>query len=188
MMPKFVNRQVCGLSTARTLFFLVTFAGLLLPGLAVAQGTGCVLQPANAPFRQVLSCRHGLTLEAENGADYTLVDSDRDGGPDAVNLRNRAILIDVDSRSSGRRFQVRTPQAIAAVRGTQWVVDVAGSKTSVFVLSGRVGVQRSNTRRGVNLGPGEGVDVEPGTAPLTVRRWPAARANALLARFGRQLQ
>jgi hypothetical protein len=30
--------------------------------------------------------------------------------------------------------------------------------------------------------------VEAGTGPLTVRRWPIARANALMARFGRQLR
>jgi ferric-dicitrate binding protein FerR (iron transport regulator) len=64
-------------------------------------------------------------------------------------------------------------------------VDVAGARTSVFVVNGRVGVRRPNARNGVSLGPGEGVDVEAGTAPLTVRRWPAARAGALLARFGR---
>ena len=85
-------------------------------------------------------------------------------------------------------FQVTTPQAIAAVRGTQWAVDVAGAKTSVFVVSGRVAVRRSASRTGVELGPGEGVDVEAGTGPLTVRRWPIARANALMARFGRQLR
>jgi len=36
----------------------------------------------------------------------------------------------------------------------------------------------------VVLRPGEGVDVRSGSAPLEVRRWPAARASALLARLG----
>jgi hypothetical protein len=41
----------------------------------------------------------------------------------------------------------------------------------------------------VELGPGEGVDVEAGaTTALTVSRWPRARANALLGRFGLQMQ
>ncbi|UVF22215.1 FecR family protein (plasmid) [Microvirga terrae] len=167
---------------------VAALAGLFTADAALAQGAGCILHPASAPSRQVLLCRNGLSLEAENGADYTLEDSDRDGEPDVVNLQTRAVLVNVEPRSSARHFQVRTPQAIAAVRGTQWAVEVVGSKTSVFVLRGRVGVHRSNTQRGVTLMPGEGVDVEPGTAPLTVRRWPTARANALLARFGRQLQ
>jgi hypothetical protein len=35
----------------------------------------------------------------------------------------------------------------------------------------------------VFLGPGEGVDVEDGTDPLVVKRWPQARVDALLARL-----
>ena len=35
-----------------------------------------------------------------------------------------------------RCFEVITPQAIAAVRGTTWAVDVAAGKTSVFVEKG----------------------------------------------------
>jgi ferric-dicitrate binding protein FerR (iron transport regulator) len=113
------------------------------------------------------------------------VDRNRDAFPDGVNLQNRAILIDAPPGALRQGFQVRTPQAIAAVRGTQWVVDVSTGKTAVFVVNGRVSVRRATNTRSVNLGPGEGVDVEPGTAPLVVRRWPAARATALLARFGR---
>ena len=97
----------------------------------------------------------------------------------------RALFVDQPVRSGRQGFQILTPQAIAAVRGTQWLADVAGERTSVFVVTGRVLVRRASTSRGVVLGPGQGVDVDPGTAPLTVRRWPAARAAALLARFGR---
>ncbi len=181
-----VNRHLRNIATTGPL--IAALAVLLMPITARAQGPGCVLQPTGAPARQVLRCQDGLTVEAEAGAVYTLVDRNQDGTPDSVNLRNRALLIEVEARSRGSHFQVLTPQAIAAVRGTQWAVDVAGSKISVFVLSGRVGVRRPNTRRGVELGPGEGVDVEPGAALLTVRRWPTARANALLARFGRQIR
>lgn len=163
----------------------VLLAFFLLPGRAEAQNAGCVLQAA-APQRQVLRCRDGLTIEAEAGADYNLVDRNGDSQPDAVSLRSRAIFIDAPARSGRQGFEILTPQAIAAVRGTQWAVDVAGGKSAVFVVTGRVSVRRmSGGTAGVNLGPGEGVDVEPGTAPLVVRRWPAARASALLARFGR---
>lgn len=164
----------------------VLLACFVFTGEAQAQNVGCVLEAAAAPQRQILRCRDGLTIEAEAGADYNLVDRNGDSQPDAVSLRNRAILIDAPARSGRRGFEILTPQAIAAVRGTQWAVDVAGGKTAVFVVTGRVSVRRvSGGTRSVNLGPGEGVDVEPGTAPLVVRRWPAARASALLARFGR---
>jgi ferric-dicitrate binding protein FerR (iron transport regulator) len=153
---------------------------------APAQSIGCVVQSMAGPQRQVLRCHDGLSIEAETGAEYELVDRNRDAQPDALNLRSRAVLVDAPARSGRRSFEIRTPQAIAAVRGTQWAVDVAGGKTAVFVVTGRVSVRRISGGTGsVNLGPGEGVDVEPGTAPLVVRRWPAARASALLARFGR---
>ena len=76
-----------------------------------------------------------------------------------------------------------TPQAIAAVRGTRWAVDAEGGKTSVFVVNGRVNVARAGGRGRVDLGPGEGVDVEP-SGQLIVKRWPAPRVAALMARLG----
>ncbi|WP_201830111.1 FecR family protein [Microvirga zambiensis] len=164
---------------------LLPLFACVLADEALAQQNGCVLQTAGSPQRQVLRCRDGLTIEAEPGSTFSLVDRNRDAAPDAVNLQNRAILIDAPPAALRQGFQVQTPQAIAAVRGTQWVVDVSPGKTAVFVVNGRVSVRRATNTRSVNLGPGEGVDVEPGTAPLVVRRWPAARAAALLARFGR---
>lgn len=158
----------------------------LFPDRAEAQqASGCVLQTASNPQRQILRCQDGLTIETEAGANYTLLDRNRDSRPDAVTLRSRAIYIDAPAGSSGQGFQVLTPQAVAAVRGTRWAVEVSGGKTAVFVVDGSVFVRRANSASGVDLGPGQGVDVEAGTAPLVVRRWPASRAAALLARFGR---
>jgi len=171
---------------AMRFLFPSLLAGILVNGPAAAQGIGCVVQTAAAPQRQVLHCRDGLILEAEAGAGFDIIDSNQDASPDAVRLQNRAIFIDAPKRSGRQGFRVITPQAIAAVRGTQWAVDVSGGKTAVFVVTGRVSVRRAaGTTGSVSLGPGEGVDVEPGAAPLVVRRWPAARAAALLTRFGR---
>jgi ferric-dicitrate binding protein FerR (iron transport regulator) len=167
------------------LLIILTPVGLAIPFDARAQGSGCTLQAAGVPPRQILRCQDGLTIEAEAGADYTLLDRGRDGGADAASLRRGALFVDAPARSGGRSFQILTPQAVAAVRGTEWVADVADNRSSVFVVSGRVFVRRATSARGVVLGSGQGVDVEPGTAPLVVRRWPAARAAALLARFGR---
>jgi hypothetical protein len=89
----------------------------------------------------------------------------------------------VPKKQGGNRFQVTTPQAIAAVRGTKWAVDAAGGKTSVFVVNGRVAIGRRTGSHSVTLGAGEGVDVEA-MGPLTVKRWPAARVSALMARLG----
>jgi ferric-dicitrate binding protein FerR (iron transport regulator) len=151
--------------------------------IAAAQpaSQGCASE--NSPgMTQTLHCEAGITIVAEDGAKYTL-QSGRKGRVDAVELDGKALLIEATPKPGGNKFQVVTPQAIAAVRGTKWAVDVAGDKTSVFVVNGQVGVGRRTGGRGVTLGPGEGVDVEA-SAPLTVKRWAPARVSALLARLG----
>jgi ferric-dicitrate binding protein FerR (iron transport regulator) len=162
--------------------FLATLP--LVAGVASAQSAGCALERISGTSRQVMRCADGVTVTAEGGARFNLVDRNGDGRADAVSLRNKAVLVDVDSGKRAGGFQVVTPQAIAAVRGTRWAVDVKNGTTSVFVVRGRVAVGRPTSRPTVVLSPGEGVDVTAGTGALTVRRWPPARAAALLARLG----
>ncbi len=165
---------------------LVALAGSFpLIGSATAQPTanaGCTatLSPAGT---QTWRCENGITIVAENGARFELKDANRDGRIDAVELSSKALLVDVPRKPRGTPFKVLTPQAIAAVRGTKWAVDVADAKTAVFVADGRVGVSRRAGGRGVVLGPGEGVDVEA-TGPLTVKTWGQPRVDALMARLG----
>jgi len=164
---------------------MLLMCGLLLSDAAIAQQANvkCTqASPANAV--QKLQCEGGVTIVAENGAQYMLGDANHDGRIDSVELNGKALLLDVQGKSGGRKFQVNTPQAIAAVRGTRWAVDVAEGKTSVLVVHGRVKVgRRSPGDRQVVLGPGEGVDVEA-SAPLVVKRWAPARVSALMARLG----
>jgi hypothetical protein len=161
------------------------FACLFFPvEMAAAQpaSMGCATEsPANAP--QTLRCEGGVIIIAENGARFTLQDRDGNGRVDSVELSSKALLLDVPKKQGGNRFQVTTPQAIAAVRGTKWAVDAAESKTSVFVVNGRVAVGRRTGSHTVTLGPGEGVDVQA-AGPLTIKRWPRARVSALMARLG----
>jgi hypothetical protein len=170
--------------------FLYALSVLLVSmiGMDVASaqsvGAGCVLERVLLTGQQTLRCEPGVTIIAEGGARYTLVDRDKNGRVDAANLGSKALLIDAPKARGRTSFQVITPQAIAAVRGTKWAVDVDASRTSVFVVRGNVAVRRHTAGRGVTLGPGEGVDVDTGTGPLTVKRWPPERAAALLARLG----
>jgi len=156
----------------------------LWAGQASAQSAGCTLERVAGTARQIMRCADGVTVTAEGGARFQLVDSNGDGRPDSVSLRNKAVLVDVDSARRSGGFQVVTPQAIAAVRGTRWAVDVKNGTTSVFVVRGRVAVGRPSAGPRVVLAPGEGVDVSRTSGALTVRRWPQARADALLARLG----
>ena len=164
---------------------LAIFASLfLVTGVATAQpaaNMGCSLENPTSTA-QTLRCEGGVTIVAENGARFTLLDRDGNGRVDSVELSSKALLLEVPKKAGGNRFEVMTPQAIAAVRGTKWAVDTTEGKSSVFVVNGRVSVARRAGASRVVLGPGEGVDVEA-TGVLTVKRWPPARVAALLARL-----
>ena len=155
-------------------------------GVASAQpaSMGCsATRGANAT--QTLRCRGDVIVVAEDGAKYTLQSHDKSGDVDTVELQNKAVLVDAPKPKTRHRLQVITPQAIAAVRGTKWAVDVQDTRTSVLVLRGRVAVRRPSGGRQVQLGPGEGVDVDRGgNEPLAVKRWAQPRVDALLARLG----
>ena len=110
------------------------------PAEVAAQDTGCLLQPTGIPPRQVIRCRGGLTVEAAAGSDYTLVDHGRDGIPDSAILRGGALLVNAPEQSGKRAFQIHTPQAIAAVRGTEWAVRRGRGE------DGRVRCERSRLR------------------------------------------
>jgi ferric-dicitrate binding protein FerR (iron transport regulator) len=175
------------LVNSRLLFALIALGSatfLVAPEAALAQASGCTMERVTGTSRQIMRCTDGITITAEGGARFNLVDRNRDGRPDAVSLLNKAVLVDVDRTRRPDGFEVITPQAIAAVRGTRWAVDVKNGATSVFVVRGRVAVGRPSAAARVVLNVGEGVDVTRGSGPLTVRRWPPARAAALLARLG----
>lgn len=173
-------------SMAKTFYGAAALGFISAAGItaAPAQSTnkGCVFTQVGGTSRQVLRCSGGLKITPERGARYTLLDRNRDGDVDAVRLQSKALLLDAPKPPSG--FEVDTPQAIAAVRGTKWAVDAARGKTAVFVVRGAVQVQRSAGGAGVLLKPGEGVDVDEGAGVLVVKRWPANRVSALMARLG----
>jgi len=86
---------------------------------------------------QILRCRGGVTIIAEDGAKFTLQDRDKNGAVDSVNLQSKALLVDAPKQRGKKSFEVTTPQAIAAVRGTKWAVDVQETRTSVLVARAR---------------------------------------------------
>jgi len=63
----------------------------------------------------------------------------------------------------GVDYRVRTPQAVAAVRGTMFGVECTGNKTVVFVVEGEVEVYNNNGK--VVCKGGEKTDVSEGAAP-----------------------
>lgn len=141
---------------------------------------GCVESQAVDPPRTIYQCANGLVLESEVAAALEL--NAGAGQPQVVRVENDAVLIQLPP--GGGPFEIRTPHAIAAVRGTEYIVDVTSERTSVFVVRGEVAVSRANGSETVLLTRGEGADVAPGV-PFAPVRWGLPRAEALLARFGR---
>lgn len=166
----------------------------VLAGILVATALQLAVEPASAqascqvsdlaaPSRRLLDCGGGFRIEFEPSVRIRASARAGERPPRAVELDGGGALIEVVPGSLAT--QIRTPHAIAAVRGTVYAVDVSPDMTSVLVVRGIVEVRKATGEdRSVRLGPGQGVDVSAET-PLTVKTWPVARAARLLARLGR---
>jgi len=83
------------------------------------------------------------------------------------------------------RFEVETETAVAAVRGTDWVVEATSEVTSVVVVSGAIAVSSRGAQAQSTVvldTPGAGTDVPRGSAPTPPVKWAAQRYSATLAR------
>jgi ferric-dicitrate binding protein FerR (iron transport regulator) len=145
--------------------------------------TSCSVSDLTAPSRRLLDCGGGFRIEFEPSVRIKASARAGERPPRAVTLLGGAALIEVVPGSLAT--QIRTPHAIAAVRGTVYAIEVLPDMTSVLVVQGSVEVRKTTGEaESVRLGPGQGVDVSAET-PLTVKTWPAARVARLLARLGR---
>ncbi|MCX2723612.1 FecR domain-containing protein [Roseibium salinum] len=165
--------------------WLLAIAWLLLAASAPAsaqQVDGCDTAERRDPPRIIYECANGLVFEAEAAAQFDIQSSGGQPRPEAIRLEGDAVLIEVEPDSGS--FQILTPHAIAAVRGTVYVVDVTADMTSVFVVRGQVEVSRLDGSDQVLLSAGDGVEVTD-TTPLTVKQWPPEKVDRLLARFAR---
>lgn len=159
------------------------FLSFSMQATAVAQqGNACAQENLGEPPRTVYRCANGLVIEAEAAAELGLTNAEGQPRPGAATVSENGVLIEVEPGSGP--FQILTPHAIAAVRGTAYAVDVTADTTAVFVIRGEVVVSRPDGSEAVTLRPGEGADVSP-AQPFTVRTWGQQRVDNLLARFGR---
>ncbi|UES56211.1 iron dicitrate transport regulator FecR [Roseibium aggregatum] len=170
--------------STRRLKLAGTLIGLMLAASSTAMAqnvNGCERTQVQDPPRTVFQCANGLVIEAEAASAFNIDTAAGATRPEDVDLETDALLIEVEPGSGP--FQVRTPHAIAAVRGTIYAVDVGPERTSVFVLRGHVSVSRPDGSDTVLLAAGEGADVAPGL-PFAPATWSAERAAGLMSRFG----
>ena len=159
------------------------FAGVTV---AVAQPApmGCTSDhPANAA--QTLRCPGGLTIVAEGRRQIHAAEPRQERRREFRRPAEQGLCWSI-SRHSGANAVSRSPRHKPSPRyaGPNGRSTPRQTRTSVLVLRGRVAVRRPSGAGQVVLGPGDGVDVEPGTAPLVIKRWPQPRVDALLARLG----
>ncbi|WP_269629777.1 FecR family protein [Pelomonas sp. BJYL3] len=88
---------------------------------------------------------------------------------------------------AGGTWQVRTPSAVTAVRGTEFVVEVdASRKTAVHVQTGAVAVDPAGAAAGPTRllsQPAQGTDCRVDAGCSEVKTWPQARVLALQDRL-----
>jgi FecR protein len=170
---------------AYPLIAVVAISWLGAPARVFAQPAGCrLITDDRNPTEKILRCGDGLTIRNAPGTQYQMIDQGGTRLPVGARLDSGALMIELTPSDRLRSFQILTPHAIAAVRGTKWAVEVVPERTSTLVLSGVVEVKRPRGRRGALLHAGEGADVSAGAEPIVVKRWAKKRVEALLARFG----
>ncbi|WP_324754980.1 FecR family protein [Roseovarius sp. Pro17] len=187
--------------------FLLVFAS---PALAQSDAP-CVLSRVEGTTSHVL--REGKSLPAQSGMGIISSDSLRTGDASRMTLHCTSgvvvtigpdtwIAVDKVAPQQGEIrlfdgiagfvlnwrkpgvFQIRTPSAIAAVRSTEWAMQVKSGATSVFVRDGSVDV--TARKGGASLGPGDGIDVSDQSVAEPVKRWGQARidlCNELLGHY-----
>lgn len=90
-----------------------------------------------------------------------------------IDLRRGALENQVEKASaSGGRFEIRTPAAVAAVRGTTFRVTANAEKTTAEVILGAVNL--GNEAGVVELGAGFATSATPNAAPAAIRPLPPA--------------
>ncbi len=156
-------------------------AGTRPAALGLGLGRNATLR-TQADGRVTLSCADGLTVVVGPASEIDL-QGILDGGSQPFGLRlMRGIAGFLTSGTAENGVQVRTPSAVAAVRSTQWAMQVEDRASAVFTRSGTVFVLAEGGE--ARLGPGDGVDVTPSGDVGPVTRWGQARIDRFDALLG----
>jgi ferric-dicitrate binding protein FerR (iron transport regulator) len=153
---------------------------------ALGQPAGCTLVADDRnPREKMLRCGDDLTIRAAANSKYQVIGESGQAPPMEVRLESGALLVDFKPSERARSFQILTPHAIAAVRGTRYAVEVTPARSSTLVLEGEVEVSQVRDReRSARVRGTQGTDVTAKPGPVVVKRWDKKRVDALLARFG----
>lgn len=175
------GRNFLAATMAATLLFVAAIAGM---GPALAAGACALIPNERTPSEKILQCGEILTVRPAQGTRYRPLYKRGDPLPVGIRLDDGALLIEFHAARPQEKFQILTPLAIAAVRGTRWAMEVTRARTSTLVLSGAVAVTNRRLNEYVVLTDGQGVDITPADTSIVQKRWGEAKVRALLSRFG----
>jgi hypothetical protein len=175
------HRSLLGATVAAAFLCAAAIAGAVPAHAAGA----CTLVPnEKTPSEKILQCGATLTIRPAQGARYQPLYKKGDPLPVGIRLNDGALLIEYHPAKPQEKFQILTPLAIAAVRGTKWAMDVTKDQTSTLVLNGVVAVTNRRLNQFVVLNEGQGVDITPTDTSVVKKTWGDERVRALLSRFG----
>ena len=175
------GRNRLGATLVAAALFVAAIAG---PLPARAAGACALVPNQRAPTEKILQCGETLTVHPAQGARYRPLYKKGDPLPVGIRLDDGALLIEFHPARPQEKFQILTPLAIAAVRGTKWAMEVTSARTSTLVLAGAVAVTNRRLNQFVVLTEGQGVDITATDTSMVQKRWGEARVRALLSRFG----
>lgn len=109
---------------------ILVAAALIATAFAVAPvaraGGACALVPnEHDPSEKILRCGDSLTVQPAHGTRYRPVYTKGQPLPAAIRLDDGALLIEFHPSPQREDFQILTPLAVAAVRGTKWAMEVS---------------------------------------------------------------
>jgi hypothetical protein len=174
-------RNVFGTVVIGATLFAAAIAG---PLPARAAGACALVPNGRLPSQMILQCGQTLTVRPTPGTSYQPLYKKGDPLPVAIRLTDGALLIEYHPAKPNEKFQILTPVAIAAVRGTKWAMDVTKAQTSTLVVTGTVAVTNRRLKQFVVLTEGQGVDITPTDTSVVARTWGDERVRELLSRFG----
>jgi hypothetical protein len=133
-----------------------------------------------------LRMNDGSIITLAPGARMTIDKYDVDGSgvrQDAELTMSSGLLRTVVSAGSGTPdFEVKTATGVAAVRGTDWYIDVKGDATGVYVVTGVVSLSDPSGGSLVTISPMEASTVDAHKEPMNSRPVTQLELSALVKR------
>jgi hypothetical protein len=140
--------------------------------------------PAGGKVRMQMA--DGSVLSVASGSRLTLSDYRVDGSGQrqsaVLSLTQGLLRAAVAPVAQPSVFEVSTAVGTAAVRSTDWFIEIQPGAAQVGVLTGSVALTSNATRQSVVIPARWGARLEAGRDPVAARVWAPAEFDAVIAR------